>query len=182
MIRACILILLAALGTLPAARAENTLRWVTTLAPGGFDPDAFEDPQTLSVLNQVYEGLVCYGFDFGAEPCLATSWKLVDPLTWEFQLREGVRFHDGTPFTSEDVVFSVERARAEGSVNKDILGNVAQVAATGSPLGPPRHQQARSACLGQGWRRGQHHVQSLGPTHTALGSRPALRGFAPPSP
>jgi peptide/nickel transport system substrate-binding protein len=42
-------------------------------------------------------------------PGLAESWRTVDPLTWEFKLRQGVKFHDGTPFTAADVVASIER-------------------------------------------------------------------------
>ena len=43
------------------------------------------------------------------QPGLAVSWRAVDDLTWEFKLREGVRFHDGSEFTAEDVVFSLDR-------------------------------------------------------------------------
>ncbi len=42
-------------------------------------------------------------------PGLAESWEMIDPLTWEFKLREGVTFHNGEPFTAEDVVFTFER-------------------------------------------------------------------------
>ncbi len=42
-------------------------------------------------------------------PGLATSWKAVDDLTWEFKLRKNVRFHDGSPFTAEDVAFTLKR-------------------------------------------------------------------------
>ncbi len=53
--------------------------------------------------------------DLTLVPGLAVSWKLVDPTTWQFTLRPGVTFHDGTPLTAEDVVFSIERARGPGS-------------------------------------------------------------------
>ena len=48
-------------------------------------------------------------------PQLALAWKPLDPTTWQFELRPGVTFHDGTPFTAADVVFSIERARAKTS-------------------------------------------------------------------
>ena len=60
---------------------------------------------------------------------LATSWKPVDTTTWEFKLRENVRFHDGTPLTADDVVFSIRRAQAETSSEKDTLEKIAGVEA-----------------------------------------------------
>ena len=51
----------------------------------------------------------------GLQPALAESWTQINPTTWRFKLRPGVKFHDGTPFTADDVVFSFERARADSS-------------------------------------------------------------------
>ena len=62
-------------------------------------------------------------------PQLAIAWKIVDPTHWEFELRQGVRFHDGTPFTADDVVFSLERARAETSDFRDYVDGIAAVEA-----------------------------------------------------
>jgi ABC-type transport system substrate-binding protein len=51
----------------------------------------------------------------------------IDPLTWNFELRQGVRFHDGTPLTAEDVAFSIDRARDEDSELNFLLDSVARV-------------------------------------------------------
>ena len=47
-------------------------------------------------------------------PALATTWKQTSPTVWRFELRKGVKFHDGTPFTADDVVFSLQ-ARAQAT-------------------------------------------------------------------
>ena len=60
--------------------------------------------------RQVYDYLVDFpsGDLTKPEPMLATSWQQTDDLTWEFELRDGVTFHDGEPFTAEDVKASLE--------------------------------------------------------------------------
>ena len=63
------------------------------------------------------------------EPGLAVSWKRLDAQTWEMELRQGVTFHDGTAFTSADVVFSVERANAETSSVRSAVSGIAAVEA-----------------------------------------------------
>ncbi len=63
------------------------------------------------------------------EPKLATSWTRLDPRTWELELRHGVVFHDGTPLTSVDVVFSIERAKAGTSAISAALTGIAKVEA-----------------------------------------------------
>jgi peptide/nickel transport system substrate-binding protein len=81
----------------------------------GFDPQTM-DPHGLAllyhtrVMTQVYESLVWRDEQYRLEPGLALSWQAVNPRTWRFKLRPGVRFHDGAPFTAEDAVFSIERA------------------------------------------------------------------------
>ena len=86
----------------------------------GNDPQTM-DPHAVALLyqsrigSQVYEGLVNRDRDFRLEGSLATSWQQVDAKAWRFRLRPGVRFHDGTPLTAEDVVFSIERALAKTS-------------------------------------------------------------------
>ncbi|MFO1395291.1 MAG: ABC transporter substrate-binding protein [Steroidobacteraceae bacterium] len=81
----------------------------------GFDPQTM-DPHALALLYQsriylqVYDSLVNRDEQFRIEPALALSWQALNPTTWRFKLRPGVTFHDGSPFTADDVVFSVERA------------------------------------------------------------------------
>ena len=59
------------------------------------------------------------------------SWKLLDPLTWEFELRQGVTFQDGEPFTADDVVFSLRRAASGVSQFKDYVRPIAAAEAVG---------------------------------------------------
>ncbi len=70
------------------------------------------------VYSNVFEGLTRFGSDGSVNPGLASHWDISeDGLTYTFYLQEGVMFHDGTSFTAEDAVFSLDRARAEGSTN-----------------------------------------------------------------
>jgi peptide/nickel transport system substrate-binding protein len=62
-----------------------------------------------NIAEHVFEKLITLDADSRLIPGLAESWKVVAPTTWEFKLRNGVRFHDGTDFTAEDVAFSIDR-------------------------------------------------------------------------
>jgi len=62
-----------------------------------------------SLLLNIYEPLINRDPDGKLVPALAVSWKALDDLTWEFKLRKGVKFHDGSPFTAEDVVATIKR-------------------------------------------------------------------------
>ena len=81
---------------------------------------------------QVYEALVGFNARPELEPHLAETWRLVDPLTWDFRLREGVRFHDGTLLTADDVVFSLTRALTEPSNFREDIKTIAKAEATGA--------------------------------------------------
>jgi len=63
----------------------------------------------------IYDALVSRDKQMNLVPGLATEWTLAAPTVWRFKLRKGVKFHDGTPFTADDVVFSVERANSPKS-------------------------------------------------------------------
>jgi peptide/nickel transport system substrate-binding protein len=62
--------------------------------------------------RHVFDALVHFDKDDNLQPGLAESWKAINETTWEFKLRRGVRFHDGSELTADDVVFSVNRVRS----------------------------------------------------------------------
>jgi peptide/nickel transport system substrate-binding protein len=96
----------------PAA-AENVLRWASVGGALTFDPHSGNHGPSIIQQDPVYERLLNTNARLEVVPQLAVAWRLVDPVTWEFDLRQGVRFHDGAPFTADDVAFSIERARSE---------------------------------------------------------------------
>ena len=72
-------------------------------------PNITSDQSSLEVGDLMYSGLITLGKDLQVEPELAKSWNFSkDCLTLDFQLREDVKWHDGKPFTAEDVVFTWE--------------------------------------------------------------------------
>lgn len=77
------------------------------------DPHYSTSASDVNVYFNLYDNLVMRDENLNLAPGLAASWKLVDDKTWQFKLREGVVFHNGDPFTAEDVKFSLERAIAE---------------------------------------------------------------------
>jgi len=90
--------------------AATTVKIATAFDPQTMDPHALALLYHSRVAFQVYDSLVNRDEQFRTEPSLAVSWSQVDPKTWRFKLRQGVMFHDGTPFTVDDAVFSVQRA------------------------------------------------------------------------
>ena len=119
-------ILLSAAGS---AAAENLLRWGNADDAKTADPHSYSDIESDSVMQQIYDTLLALDSDMNVADHLAVAWKPLNPTTWEFELRQGVRFHDGTPLTAEDVVFSIRRAQAETSDVKDYLRSVVGVQA-----------------------------------------------------
>ncbi len=73
------------------------------------DPAMHRDRTVESVLRNMFDCLVARDSKMNLVPQLAKSWEKVDDLTWRFKLRRGVKFHNGDPFTAEDVKFSIER-------------------------------------------------------------------------
>ena len=95
------------------------------------DPHSLNESLQLSVTGNVYEPLVGRGKDLGLAPALATSWKQTAPTVWRFELRKGVQFHDGTPFSADDVVFSFARAAGDGSDMRSYTNDIKEVRKVG---------------------------------------------------
>ena len=109
--------------------AANTIKWSMKGDSLTLDPHAQNEGPTTMVSRQVYEALVTRGLDMSIGPQLATKWKAVNPTTWYFFLREDVKFHDGTPMTSEDVEFSIIRAQQPTSDFKEYISSISSVKA-----------------------------------------------------
>jgi peptide/nickel transport system substrate-binding protein len=104
-------LLATTLAVVPGLLAAKTLRWSTRGDVQTFDPYSQNELLTNNINNLVYDRLVENRRDGTIGPRLAVSWTVVNPTTWRFNLRHDVVFHDGRPFTADDVVFSVERAQ-----------------------------------------------------------------------
>ena len=116
---------LAVLAAWPAANAAQSVgpaQWtlavteeVTSVEPG----TAPSANATALVLRHLFEPLAAYeGTPFKLTPRLASSWTVKDNRIWEFKLRPAVRHHDGTPVTAEDVKYSLDIYRQDGSARK----------------------------------------------------------------
>jgi len=117
-----------ALVTAHAASAE-TFRWAGTTDPQTLDPHAVNSAPVLGFLNNVYEGLVRRDQNMQVEGALATSWDALGSDGWRFNLRQGVKFQDGSDFNAEDVVFSYERATLPESDVASWFSTIAEVKA-----------------------------------------------------
>ncbi|CAN0387340.1 unnamed protein product, partial [Phaeothamnion confervicola] len=119
----------------PQATVARTVTWARAFEAPTLDPHAHNEGTSLTLNQQIYEPLLLRDAQGKTAPALAEGWSSTsDPLVWEFRLRRGVLFHDGAPFTAEDVVFSVNRAKTPLSGIKDLLQSVEQVTAVDSHL------------------------------------------------
>ena len=121
----CASLVALAVATAPAT-AENVFRWTSQGDALTLDPHSQNEGPTVAMNGQMYESLVTRNADLTLEPELAESWQ-AGPDGWVFNLRKGVKFHDGADFTAEDVVFSFERANAAASDFKEQAANVTSV-------------------------------------------------------
>ena len=179
--------LLLAAAAVPAASAA-TFRWANNGDVTAMDPDTLQETVQLSFLSNIYEPLVQRNAELKLEPALAVKWEQVSPTDWRFHLRPGVKFQDGTPFTSADVVFSAERLLNKASAMRNVLGMIKEVKADGpltvdfitkrpDPIFPQeqtnllimskawceKHDATAPAVLGAGDNYAIHHAMGTGP-------------------
>jgi len=117
---------LAAVAALPVT--AKTLRWASQGDPQTADPFSQNEGLTNMFSQSVHDTLVMRDNALKLVPGLALSWQQVNATKWRFNLRRGVKFHDGSPFTADDVVFSYERAQHPNS----------QLRQYAVPVGKPR--------------------------------------------
>jgi peptide/nickel transport system substrate-binding protein len=100
----------------PTATMRDTLIVGMGADAVSLDPHRSNDQSSSRVRGHIYETLVAQDNDLNLVPGLATSWTQVDELTFEFKLKQGVLFHDGSAFTASDVKFSLDRGVASPDV------------------------------------------------------------------
>lgn len=97
-----------------AAQAAN-FRWANDGDVNAMDPATRQETTQLSFLSNIYEPLVRRNRNLELEPALAQSWEQISPTVWRFHLRPGVKWQDGSPFTADDVVFTLKRTLSPSS-------------------------------------------------------------------
>jgi peptide/nickel transport system substrate-binding protein len=117
---------IAAIAFAGATRADaRAIKWARSGDALTLDPHAQNEGPTHNLGHQIYEPLIIRDSQGKAVAGLAESWTITaDPLVWEFKLRKNVTFHDGSPFTADDVIFSFNRASQPTSDMKSLLSTV----------------------------------------------------------
>lgn len=104
-----------------------SLRWAAQNDILTLDPHSQNHATTNSILQHTYEGLTRYTKDYQIEPSLAVSWKQLSDTHWRFNLRKNVKFHDGSPFSADDVVFSFGRIQQKQGTMQIYVTGVKEV-------------------------------------------------------
>ncbi|MCJ7830664.1 MAG: ABC transporter substrate-binding protein [Desulfobacterales bacterium] len=123
---AVVMVLLVAVALGQPALAK-TFKYSTTGDIMTVDPHSQNEGPNNAMKSNIFEGLVLRAWDMSVQPCLATHWTQPNPVTWRFFLRKGVKFHDGRPFTADDVVFSFQRNSNKNSQMSTYVASVEKV-------------------------------------------------------
>ena len=108
-----------------------SLKWSMPGDSLTLDPHAQNEGHTHMVSRQVYEGLVTPGINMEILPQLAESWDATRADTWVFNIRKGVKFHDGSSLTASDIACSINRAKTAPSDMVDLIKSIKSASATG---------------------------------------------------
>ncbi len=108
--------------------AAKTLRWSSQGDPQTADPYSQNEAFTNRFSASVHDTLVMRDKQSNLVPALATSWTQVNTTTWRFVLRRGVKFHDGSPLTADDIVFSYRSRGAHQLAAAPVLATGGQAA------------------------------------------------------
>ncbi|SFD15118.1 peptide/nickel transport system substrate-binding protein [Bosea sp. CRIB-10] len=103
-------ILAAPVMTIAGLASAQELKIGLSAELSAMDPHYHNVSPNNMLSRHIYEPLVGQDEKQALKPLLAESWKAIDDTTWEFKLRQGVKFHDGTPFTADDVIATMQRA------------------------------------------------------------------------
>jgi len=118
---------LAACAVLASPASAQTVRIANQGDMLALDPHSLNETLQLSSLLNVFDALTMFDQDLKLQPGLATAWRQTSPTVWRFELRQGVKFHDGAPFTADDVVFSFARAAAPTSNMQTYVNDIEAV-------------------------------------------------------
>lgn len=156
---ACLATVLLALSATPAAAQPAQITIVQPAEATTMDPGRSTQVLTVNYFYNLYDSLTRWDTALQLQPGLATAWRSVSETSWEFTLRPGVKFHDGSPLTSEDVRATIERNLVPGrtvvtagfttieSVQAVGPGTVRVVTRKPDPLLPVRMAQMGSQIL-----------------------------------
>lgn len=110
---------LALAGCRSAPRDPHTVVFLIQSSPASLDPRIGTDEPSEHIDELLFDGLVQRDAQFHFTPAVASSWEQPDPRTWIFHLRSDVRFADGQPLTSRDVVWTIQSMGVAGGAGRD---------------------------------------------------------------
>ncbi|MBP0495155.1 ABC transporter substrate-binding protein [Roseomonas indoligenes] len=119
------------LGIGGTAEAQTTIRWGNNGEVTTMDPHGVFSTANAALLGNIYDSLVRLDRNLVFQPGLATAWVAVAPDHYRFTIRQGVRFHDGTPMTAADVVASIRRASVPNSPYASVTHMIREVQQSG---------------------------------------------------
>ena len=153
--------------TTPRTVANTSIVIAINGEPTSMDALTKEDGNMRAVTEQIYEPLTCLDAKtLDPVPMLATEWSQPDATTWQFKIREGVKFHNGEPFTVDDAVASINK-EVDPATKSEIAGN--------SPASRPRRRSTTPRSTSRPTARSP---PSRGPELSADGERQMARGDA----